>query len=242
MSEDFRAKLRSQFVSGTLEGTSPKVLPGPRWRGPHVVALFGVAAACIALVVWLGGQAPPWQWRGTQGDAGQILVSGHAVDPADPAAAEALLRPGATIRTTGSMQVDLELKNRLSVQLAPGTEMTVPEWPHRWFGGDATCQVTEGEARFVTGPGFGDSRLLIRSTVASIEVTGTVLAVIAASDSTCVCVLEGKVTMVDLDGSETSVPAGMRRSISRTGTPVTEEILPMERMKLEMVRDASGAR
>lgn len=243
MAEDFRARLRAQFVAGTFEERVPKVLPGRRSHGPQVVALFGLAAAaCIALVVWLGGQAPPWRWEGARGDAGRILISERAVDPADPAAAEAMLRPGASVRTTGSMEVDLSLKNRLSVQLAPGTKMTVPRWPHRWFGGAATCEVTEGEARFVTGAGFGDSRLLIRSTLASIEVTGTTLAVIAGADSTCVCVLEGEVTMIDDDGATTSVPAGMRRALSRSGPPLVTEILPMERMKLEMVRDATAAR
>jgi len=137
------------------------------------------------------------------------------------------------------MQFDYVMNDHLSVQLAPESEMTVPEWPRRWLGSTASCEVTYGEARFTTGPSYS-SRLLVTSPLATIEVTGTTLAVISGQDSSCVCVLDGEVVMTDTDGTAHVVEAGTRRTVFREAPAHVMEILPMERMKLEMHRDLSA--
>ena len=43
--------------------------------------------------------------------------------------------------------------------------------------------------------------------------------------------------MIDADGSEHAVPAGQRRTVFRGKDPLQEPILPMEQMKLEMLRE-----
>jgi ferric-dicitrate binding protein FerR (iron transport regulator) len=98
--------------------------------------------------------------------------------------------------------------------------------------------VTKGEVRFVTGPGFAGHRLDIHAPAARALVTGTTFAVITNADTTCVCVLDGTVTMEGVDGVREAVKAGTRRTVFRaTGRAYAEEILPMERMKLQMLQD-----
>jgi ferric-dicitrate binding protein FerR (iron transport regulator) len=237
----FRARLREQFVSGAIDAAagpgSATVTPIPRRRSP-VVPLFGLAAAAAAaMLVWLGSAAPHWSYAGASGESGEVWVCGKLMDHQDGAAIEAMLHPGTPVKTTGTMQVDLQLANRLTLQAAPGAEFTVPDTPRRWFGGPAFCEVGAGEVRFATGSEMPGSRFVIRSPLATIEVVGTTFAVIAGADSACVCVLDGEVRMRDPDGTTHAVAAGKRRSVFRDGAVREEEILPMERMKLEMLPD-----
>jgi ferric-dicitrate binding protein FerR (iron transport regulator) len=243
---DFRARLREGFVTGTLAAASEASRKGPAapetgsgpGRSGLIVSLFSLAiAASVAILIWLGSAAPTWEYAGASGEDGDLWVCGHLMDPADTTGIQAMLHEGTPIKTTGSMQMELTLPNRLTVQVAPEAEVTVPSTPRRWFGGDAVCEVRRGEVRFVTGREMPGERFLVESPLATIEVTGTTFAVITGPDSTCVCVLEGEVRMMDADGSTHAVPAGERRSVFRDGNARQEEILPMERMKLTMLRD-----
>lgn len=236
MDAAFRAGLRERFVSGTLGESARGESPGRR-RGA-VIPLVGLAvAATAAFVVWMGSAVPHWTYGGAMGETGELWVCGMLMDPGEPESIDAMLHAGTPVRTKGDLQVDLVLHDRLSLQLAPESEVTVPEWPKRWFGGAAACEVSRGEVRFATGPRY-DERLEVRSPLAVVEVTGTTLAVISGADSSCVCVLEGEVRMTDADGSVHLVEEGSRRTVYREGSPVVEEIFPQERMKLEMLRDS----
>jgi len=84
--------------------------------------------------------------------------------------------------------------------------------------------------------------LTLRAPGARIHAVGTTFAVIASPESTCVCVLEGEVRMEGVGGPAEVVTAGTRRTLF-TGRDevVDEEIFPMERMKLEMLRDRVSA-
>jgi ferric-dicitrate binding protein FerR (iron transport regulator) len=236
---DFRARLRREFVAGAIApGRAGETAHGPRAgrRPAAVVPLFGLAAAAaVAILIWLASEAPRWEYVGASGASGELWVSGQRMDPEDADGIEAMLEPGAHIRTTGEMQVDIVLRNRLSVQVAPEAEVTVPDRPRRWFGGSAACEVMQGEIRFVTGPEMPGSRILVRAPLTSVEVTGTSFAVISGPDSVCVCVLDGTVHMTDADGSAYAVPGGKRRTVFRSKPAHLEDILPMERMKLQML-------
>jgi len=239
--EAFRARLRAQFVSGAIEADAPASGPATRRGRPApIIALFGLAAAAaLSWLVWTGTQPDPWHYMGASGDSGEIFVSGQPMAPDDSAGIQSMLQSGAPIRTTGTMQFDYAMHEHLSVQLAPESEMTVPAWPHRWLGNTASCEVMYGEARFTTGPRYS-SRLLVSSPLATIEVTGTTLAVISGEDSSCVCVLDGEVLMTDADGTQHVVEAGTRRTVHRGQPAHVMDILPMERMKLQMHRDQSA--
>jgi uncharacterized cupin superfamily protein len=236
----FRAELRARFVSGAIAEDGPAASPAKPRRPAPIVALFGLAAAAaLSWLVWTGTQPDPWHYMGASGESGEVWVCGHLMDPGDEEGIQAMLHAGTPIKTTGTMQFDFAMHDHLSVQLAPESEMTVPEWPRRWLGNTASCEVTYGEARFTTGPRYA-SRLLVSSPLAMIEVTGTTLAVISGQDSSCVCVLDGEVVMTDDDGTAHVVEAGTRRTVFRDKPAHVMDILPMERMKLEMHRDLSA--
>jgi ferric-dicitrate binding protein FerR (iron transport regulator) len=242
--EAFRADLRARFVSGAIAADAPAAAApaaaSPRGRPAPVVALFGLAAAAaLAWLVWTATEPAPWHYMGASGDSGEVWVSGRRMDPDDADGIQAMLRGGVPIRTTGTMEFDYVMHEQLSVQLAPESEMTVPEWPRRWMGDVASCEVARGEARFTTGSRYA-SRLRVSSPLAMIEVTGTTLAVISGPDSSCVCVLDGEVLMTDPDGTRHAVRAGTRRTVFRSAPSRVEDIQPMERMKLEMHRDLSA--
>lgn len=236
-SDAFRAELRARFVSGAIEAAAESPPPAARSRRGSIVALFGLAAAAaLSWLVWTGTQPDPWHYMGAPGDSGYVFVSGQRMDPGDTEGIQSMLHDGTPIRTTGNMQFDYGMHEHIVVQLAPGAEMTVPHWPRKWLGNVASCEVPHGEVRFTTGPRYA-SRLRVASPLATVEITGTTLAVISGPDSSCVCVLDGEVHMTDADGSQHVVEAGTRRTVFRSAPPIVEEILPMERMKLQMHRD-----
>lgn len=235
----FAAKLRADFVSGTLaDAVEPPEEPGVLSFPGGRFAIGLAAAAVLAGLVMIFNHGPSWTLTGTSG-SGTVVVAGTEVDAGDTAALEKLLHAGATVRLSGDAQLDLALPGRLEVQVTPGSDVTLPNAPGRWFGRDLAADIRRGELRVVTGPGFAGSLLTVTSPAAMIEVLGTTLAIIAAPGTTCVCVLEGEVAMTDADG-RVMVPGGMRRTVFMDGSdPVEGEILDMERMKLGMMRDAA---
>jgi ferric-dicitrate binding protein FerR (iron transport regulator) len=101
--------------------------------------------------------------------------------------------------------------------------------------------VLAGEARFTTGPDYPGVKLRIEGPSAMVDVVGTTLAVIVDGEETCVCVLEGEAMMMHrMTGDMAKVPSGMRRVVDMSGNAVEEEITPMERMKLDMLRSAAS--
>ena len=236
----FRDRLRGEFVSGTIAEA-----PGDRKARilPFPPAVFALAAAAVLAGLFLVINRPsPWQLAGASGE-GHVRV-GDVRFPTSEAGVRlpALLRSGVSIHTEGEAQIDLMVDGTLAIQMAPGSQLTVPAAPGRWLGRSTAGRVESGEVRFVTGPRFAGSRLAIGAPLATVHVTGTTFAVISSSDSTCVCVLDGAVTLEEHDGSTRSVEAGMRRTVfSAAADPLDEEIYPMERMKLEMLRDQAGA-
>jgi ferric-dicitrate binding protein FerR (iron transport regulator) len=100
------------------------------------------------------------------------------------------------------------------------------------------ARLQSGEVRFVTGPRFRGARLTVATPEAQIEVSGTTLAVIRDSVSTCVCVLSGTVRIGPAEGAMETVPAGRRRALFRDGrTPHEMTLSPMESMKLGVLRE-----
>jgi hypothetical protein len=207
---------------------------------PAVIAL--AAAAVLAGFFLVLNRPPAWEFAGTAGE-GHVRV-GDTRFPASEAGDRLpdLLRPGATIRIEGEAMLDIRVAGTFAVQMAPGSQMTVPTAPGRWIGRAAEGRVDEGEVRFVTGPRFAGASLKIGAPRANVHVTGTTFAVIASRDSTCVCVLDGAVTFERHGGDSRVVEAGMRRTIfADRDEPLDEEIYAMERMKLQMLRDQAGA-
>jgi ferric-dicitrate binding protein FerR (iron transport regulator) len=228
---DFRARLRENFVSGALDrerSGKPRapVLPLFRWGVP-----LAAAAALIAAFV-LVNRGPEWRSAGMSGE-GQVRIGGTTLTAPEVASElEKLLRSGATVEVEGEAPLDLHCEGTLAIQMAPGSRLTLPNSPGRWVGRAISCRVEQGEVRFVTGPAFEGAHLEVTAPAARIEVSGTTFAVISAADSTCVCVLDGEVKI-----NCAVVEDGMRRTVfPGREDGFDEEIYPMERMKLEMLR------
>ncbi len=233
-SAEFRERLRAEWMAAP---------PRPARVVPFRRAVIGLAAAAVLATFFVvANRGPAWELAGVTGE-GRILV-GETVVPAEDAAATlpGLLRPGTAILAGGETQIDLAIPETLVLQMAPGSRLTVPGTPGRWIGRAVTGEVATGEVRFVTGPRFDGVRLTLDAPAARIHAVGTTFAVIASPESTCVCVLEGEVRMEGAGGPAEVVAAGTRRTLF-TGRDevVDEEIFPMERMKLEMLRDRVAA-
>lgn len=237
---EFRSRLRGQFMAGEIPGTVPEA--GPAKVVPLFRAAIGLlAAAALAGLFFTMNRGPEWVFVGAAGE-GTISV-GEVTFPIDQAADVFPSLPPGTVVRIGEGMLDLVSGNVVALQMAPGSELRVPSRPGRWIGRSIEGEVTSGEVRFVTGPDFPGRGLTIAAPGARIEVTGTTFAVICTPDSTCVCVLEGEVRMHDDDGESELVRAGMRRTIPvGSGAARDEEIFPMERSKLEMLRDQTAER
>lgn len=228
---EFRASLRARFVQGTIE--APGGLRRRSLAGPLALAAGVAAVAAIALALLDAG--PPWRAGGAMG-SGAVRLDGR------PVAVESLrgraLRSGSTLEVPEGLQLDLELPGVALMQVAGGTRVTVPGSPGR-IRREARCALESGEVRFATAPSFS-GRLAVHTPEIRARVAGTTFAVIRTAEGSCVCVLEGRVAQVAGAASDT-VRAGFRRTIFRDGRPpLLEPILPMETMKLGMLREAAA--
>jgi ferric-dicitrate binding protein FerR (iron transport regulator) len=245
----FRERLKLDFVSGAIQVTKGRKrivgrLPLPRRRPPMIAYAAASLAAAAALVFVLGtlNRGPSWWVTAARGD-GTIRIDGDTVALSDRDTMRRLLVPGAEVEVSENAELDLVMNGVLAVQLTPGTRMTLPPPPGRWFGREMELYARDGELRVTTGPEFQGTRLAIMSPVAAVEVTGTTLAVIIEEAGTCVCVFEGE-AMVGLLRSGAGVgmspvPAGSRRFVYKdTRPPESREIRADEKVKLAEFRES----
>jgi len=241
-----RERLRADFVAGTLgeaEGDASAAGAGgaaPAKVVPMRRGLIGLAiAASLLALFFVWPRGPQWSVMGVAGE-GTVIVNGTRYASANAVAdLPKTLPPGTKLRVEGETMLDIATPGVIAIQMAPGSEMEVPGRGRMPGGATYTGKVAQGEVRFVTGENFPGSRLELDAPAAHVVVTGTTFAVITDADTTCVCVLDGEVQMVAGDGAREAVKGGTRRTLYReTGQAHLEEILPMERMKLQMLRDA----
>jgi hypothetical protein len=204
---------------------------------PRVLPWLAAAAvlAVTATILPFAERGPSWQVAGPVAE-GTVEVDGVVVPRAQ--LAERALRPGTRIRLLAGPDVELVLPGTVALQITPGTEMTLPGLPRLLRRRGLVSEFLSGEARVTSGAGFAGARLRFRTPEAHVEMSGTTIAMIRDSLATCVCVFEGTASMGTRPDALEPVAAGLRRSVYRDGrAPFTEEIRPMERMKLEMLRD-----
>ncbi|MGH7726899.1 MAG: FecR domain-containing protein [Candidatus Eiseniibacteriota bacterium] len=227
----FRERLGQQFAEGDLPlAEQPRAARLRPWLAAAAVVL-GVFATFLLFTE----HGPSWQVANRRAE-GTVEVDGVVVPHSQ--LAERALRPGTRIRVLAAPDLELVLPGTVALQITPGTEMTLPGLPRSLGRRGVVSEFVSGEARVTSGAGFAGARFRFRTPEAHVEVTGTTLAVIRDSVATCVCVFEGTVRMGLSPDALTPVAAGSRRSIYRDGRPpFTEEIRPMERMKLDMLRD-----
>lgn len=242
----FRAALAQRFASGAIApaAAGETVVPFPRLRRPwHRTpaarwALAPVALAAAFLAVLYLDRGPGWGVMAANG-AGVAVIDGRQVPLADAAALARALEPGARVRLPEGATLEIASGRALAIHATPGTEFTVPRSPGRWFSRAAATELASGSLRFTTGPGFAGARLAVFTAEASIEVTGTTLAVICDTPGTCVCVFEGAVRVGPRDGGAMEPVGAMRlRMIKKDGSePKSASIRPTEAAELGAFRE-----
>jgi ferric-dicitrate binding protein FerR (iron transport regulator) len=240
-SPEFLSRLRRDFQSGSIQPVAPPVVP--LWRRPAYLwttTALGLAAAI--LLVLLANRGPEWQMVRASG-SGTLFVGGTEIALENVEQELTMLRPGTTLRLQGDETASLDLfyPGLFSLQVTPGSSLSLPSSPGRWFGRRSSFHVAEGEVRVVTGPRFPGARLQVTAPGTEVHVLGTTFAVIATADSTCVCVLEGTAKMMmPQESSMMPVPPMRRRTVVMSTSETMEEpIRPMEEMKLTMLRDSA---
>lgn len=233
----FKAALRADFAAGELKPPLRVVRREPAagaWRG--AILLFAGAAAAAFVVLRLNA-GPDWQVRHVQG-AGSVLIAGRKFEADKPAAYAALLRPGSRVQLTGGTSLQVAAADNLIVEIAPGSDFTLPRAPGRWWDRQALASIRGGEVRITTGRGFRGAALMVLSPDTHVMVTGTTLAVICDDGGTCVCVCEGEVKVGRVLESMVSVPGGHLRYTPRDGSePHSADMRPSEKVALSELRD-----
>lgn len=215
----FRERLKQEFVSGDIARQQVLQLdtrPGlVGWLKRIFLPLAAVAAAVALFIILTPG--PSWQFRGITGQ-GLVAVNGVEVDATDVETLARLIKPGARIRVPEGVTLDLIAGDILLLEVNGG-EATVPQNPGRGAGKVLLSEVSIGELRFKTGPGFTGRRFSVRTPDGLVEVTGTVVSVVRMPDLTCVCVYEGQANIGRDAEHMDLIPAGQRKVMFSDGRP-----------------------
>jgi ferric-dicitrate binding protein FerR (iron transport regulator) len=133
----------------------------------------------------------------------------------------------------GPVPIELASSGQVLLELVPGTDLTLPAPPGRWWARSAHIALRSGEIRVSTGEKFHGARLQVTTSEAEVHVTGTTFAVICFPEGTCVCVCEGTVAVGEHGKEPVPISAGHRRFIYNSGKPpLIDAILPREEVQL----------
>ena len=235
---DFRARLMTDFASGRIAtGAARTGAFGLPWHHREMTrwALGAAAAAALIVTAIALNQGPSWRVTSRHG-SGIASVDGRGVELGSPEF-ERLLKPGAHLALPSDADLALQAGDQMMVALDPGSEVTLPGAPGRWWGRRIEGRVDSGIMRVSLGPTFHGSVLALRTHEAQLRVVGTTFAVICEPTGTCVCVLEGVVDVGPIGGAMAEIPGGMRGYVFANGAPMDREgMRPEERIRLTELR------
>ena len=206
----FRARLRTQFTTGTLIEQQPSIVSLPGRSGPAWLGAGLAVAAGLVLAVMLFNQGPDWQVTRVRGQ-GTVLVGERMLSLTDRGNLNAALAHGGRVRLPADAELDLVAPGAMAMTLAAGSDVEVPRAPGRWFLRNAHAVVRSGETYITTGRRFHGAHLTVTTEEARVEVVGTTFAVLRHEEGTCVCVMEGKVRVGGVGEAPVEVAAGVRR-------------------------------
>jgi hypothetical protein len=242
----FRARLRQSFVEGTVAAPArrtTRILTGPfQPVAPWRWALVPAAAAALLIAVSVMNRGPDWSVVHAGGE-GVVIVDRRPIPVAHVTEQLAsLLRPGAMIELGDAVELELAIPGGAVMQITPGTQLTLPRSPGRWYERVQPFEVRNGEIRLTTGPRFHGARFEVATPEAAVEIVGTTLAVIREPAGTCVCVYEGTVRVGPRGQTPMPVEHGMRRFVFNDGRePELAAIRPIEGVKLAEFREQRRA-
>ena len=231
---DFRTRLNREFVTGKLEDRPGISAPPSRfWRTTLRWAYIPAAAAALFVVMSLGNRGVDWKVIGSSSN-GTVIVDGERVNLRSTSsdALESLIKPGKRIELSKDAQLTLLGQGTLVFQITPGTRMTVPNVPGRWYGRTLKTKLWRGEVRFLTGPGFAGHKLTVTTAEGTAEVAGTIVSVLRDDDMrvTCVCVMTGETSVGANKNDMEPIPPGMRKVMFGDGRdPMVVAIMPEHR-------------
>ena len=222
----FRERLKREFVAGD-------VVSRIDWPPAGAASRFGIRryagvlalAATLALALITFNRSPGPSAFGGSGQ-GFVSVDGRQMATSDLTAIGELLHGGAKVTLGDGAILDLAYAGNMSWRLFPGTTVTLPDAPGRWFGRAVSAHVEIGEVSVRTGDRFHGALLALSTDEGRALVTGTLVSVVRDAAVTCVCVHEGTVQMESAAGLDLGdIPVGKRRVLFRDGSePVLLDI------------------
>ena len=218
----------------------------PKPTRPRFISILAAAAAIAVVVGIIGNRGPQWRVLRVVG-TGFVQADGEAIPVERVDQLAERLHPGVELLIPETASLEIAAGSDLAMAILPGTRLTIPPAPPRWFPRRSEFYARGGEVRLTTGPTFQGARLDVHTTDAMVRVTGTTLAVIMEPTGTCVCVLEGEV-MVGARGESAGpqgaggdammpITSGQRAYVFRDGrTPERADIRPTELVELAKFR------
>ena len=184
-----------------------------------------MAAGLLLVAGVLGNRGPDWRVSSVNGD-GRVVVGGTSFAPGERDRIAAALRRGGTVRIEGAVTLDLVAPGVVAVAIGPRTRATLPAAPGRWWGREMRASVAAGDVYFSTGRAFRGAKLTVGTPELEAVAVGTSFAVLCHPGGSCVCVMQGRVSVSPSEGGEaTVVPEGMRRTVDSAGAGETLPIL-----------------
>ncbi|MGH7740594.1 MAG: FecR domain-containing protein [Candidatus Eiseniibacteriota bacterium] len=241
---DFRARLVAEFTSGEIARAPRRIqvirLPWHR-REMTRWALASAAATALVVAVLALNQGPSWRVVSRHGH-GLASIDGREI-PLGSDEFDHLLHAGVQLALPADGDLMLQAGDQMMLAVDPGSVVTLPEAPGRWFARRVHGRVDEGTMRVSTGAAFRGAALALMTPEAQVRVTGTTFAVICEPAGTCVCVLEGVVRVGPLGAAMADVPGGMRGYVYANGAPMAHATMrPDETVKLGELREKRDAR
>jgi ferric-dicitrate binding protein FerR (iron transport regulator) len=250
----FRERLRGDFVSGRLDAAGERspgserggrlrqtaaTEPGRPWFRRPLPAMAALAAAAMLAVFMadFANRGPDWTLLEAAG-TGEVVIDGDAIPIHRADLLAERIKPGVEVEVPATGTLEILSPKTLLVELTPGTKLTIPPPPPRYFNRNAELWTRAGLLRLTTGPSFSGARLDLHTPDAVTRITGTTIAVIMEPMGTCVCVLEGEVDVGPQSGGPMmAVGAGRRGYVFRDGRPLaTDSIRETEMLSLARFR------
>jgi hypothetical protein len=151
---------------------------GPAVR-PHLLTLWTALAAVAVIAAFAAATNPGPRWRvaDTQQADGNVLFDDDPVPATDPEAMNDLLLGGTVIEWRGVGDLELVSPGNVLLAIRPGTVVTLPAPPPRWFARTSRARLHEGTLLFVDGPRFRGARLVVETPARSYTAEGGAFAI-----------------------------------------------------------------
>lgn len=212
---EVRVRARRRFLAEALTGpgavpVAPSAAPEAHgWRRWGVLALAAAAVAVVTLVL-----PEPLRWKARMD--GPVRFAGTTYDAGDAG------RLGADLEQAGLVESEedvvlLVLGGLLELSIRPRTRVQLPPLPQLDGLTPIDLDLERGEVYVRTLAGYPGNPIQVTTPEGRVEVLGTTLGVLAESDGTCVCVVEGRVTVTSplLDRGVEEVPSGQALFLHR---------------------------